>query len=164
MASEHLRRSRAAFLSAFFHLSPQFTIKPPVYCADVDSDQFSAWPSRLNRAWHAILQINGQMSALGQKGDMATAFGRVRFTPDNGHPTFGFVLLSALPMAAILIIVTDYIAATEGAKAWFYWIVRNFVRQQLARLCFAFGIGICSGFPRWRRKSETVSCTARCWR
>ena len=33
---------------------------------------------------------------------------------------FGFVPLSALHMAAVVIIVAGYIAATEGAKAWFY--------------------------------------------
>jgi Mg2+-importing ATPase len=33
---------------------------------------------------------------------------------------FGFVPLSALQMVAVLIIVAGYIAATEGAKAWFY--------------------------------------------
>ena len=33
---------------------------------------------------------------------------------------FGFVPLSALEMGAVLVIVAGYIAATEGAKAWFY--------------------------------------------
>lgn len=33
---------------------------------------------------------------------------------------FGFVPLSALQMGAVLVIVAGYIAATEGAKAWFY--------------------------------------------
>ena len=33
---------------------------------------------------------------------------------------FGFVPLSALEMGAALVIVAGYIAATEGAKAWFY--------------------------------------------
>jgi Mg2+-importing ATPase len=33
---------------------------------------------------------------------------------------FGFVPLSALQMVAVLVIVAGYIAATEGAKAWFY--------------------------------------------
>ena len=33
---------------------------------------------------------------------------------------FGFVPLSALLMVAVLIIVAGYIAATEGAKKWFY--------------------------------------------
>ena len=33
---------------------------------------------------------------------------------------FGFVPLSAIEMGAVLIIVAGYIAATEGAKAWFY--------------------------------------------
>src|SRR5271157_5519146 len=33
---------------------------------------------------------------------------------------FGFVPLSALQMGAVLVITAGYIAATEGAKAWFY--------------------------------------------
>jgi Mg2+-importing ATPase len=33
---------------------------------------------------------------------------------------FGFVPLSALQMGTVLVIVAGYIAATEGAKAWFY--------------------------------------------
>jgi Mg2+-importing ATPase len=33
---------------------------------------------------------------------------------------FGFVPLSMLQMVAVLAIVVGYIAATEGAKAWFY--------------------------------------------
>jgi Mg2+-importing ATPase len=33
---------------------------------------------------------------------------------------FGFVPLSALQMGVVLVIVAGYIAATEGAKAWFY--------------------------------------------
>jgi len=33
---------------------------------------------------------------------------------------FGFVPLSALQMGIVLVIVAGYIAATEGAKAWFY--------------------------------------------
>ena len=33
---------------------------------------------------------------------------------------FGFVPLSGLEMGAVLVIVAGYIAATEGAKAWFY--------------------------------------------
>jgi Mg2+-importing ATPase len=33
---------------------------------------------------------------------------------------FGFLPLSALEMGAVLIIVAGYIAATEGAKSWFY--------------------------------------------
>ena len=33
---------------------------------------------------------------------------------------FGFVPQSALHMGAVVIIVIGYIAATEGAKAWFY--------------------------------------------
>jgi Mg2+-importing ATPase len=33
---------------------------------------------------------------------------------------FGFAPLSALHMGAVVIIVAGYIAATEGAKAWFY--------------------------------------------
>ena len=34
---------------------------------------------------------------------------------------FGFVPLSALQMSTVLAIVIGYIAATEGAKAWFLW-------------------------------------------
>jgi Mg2+-importing ATPase len=33
---------------------------------------------------------------------------------------FGFVPLSALQMVTVLVITAGYIAATEGAKAWFY--------------------------------------------
>jgi Mg2+-importing ATPase len=33
---------------------------------------------------------------------------------------FGFVPLSALQMGTVIAIVIGYIAATEGAKAWFY--------------------------------------------
>jgi Mg2+-importing ATPase len=46
--------------------------------------------------------------------------------PFLGPPAsaFGFVPLSALQMGAVLVIVTGYIAATEGAKAWFC-ITRN---------------------------------------
>ncbi|HUL10652.1 MAG TPA: magnesium-translocating P-type ATPase [Methylococcaceae bacterium] len=33
---------------------------------------------------------------------------------------FGFVPLSALQMGTVLVIVVGYVAATEGAKAWFY--------------------------------------------
>jgi Mg2+-importing ATPase len=33
---------------------------------------------------------------------------------------FGFAPLSALQMGAVVIVVVGYIAATEGAKAWFY--------------------------------------------
>jgi P-type Mg2+ transporter len=33
---------------------------------------------------------------------------------------FGFVPLSALQMGTVITIVIGYIAATEGAKAWFY--------------------------------------------
>jgi Mg2+-importing ATPase len=33
---------------------------------------------------------------------------------------FGFVPLSTPQMAAVLVIVLAYVAATEGAKAWFY--------------------------------------------
>jgi Mg2+-importing ATPase len=42
--------------------------------------------------------------------------------PFLGAPSslFGFVPLSALQMATIIAIVVGYIAATEGAKAWFY--------------------------------------------
>lgn len=42
--------------------------------------------------------------------------------PFLGAPSllFGFVPLSALQMATIIAIVAGYIAATEGAKAWFY--------------------------------------------
>jgi Mg2+-importing ATPase len=34
--------------------------------------------------------------------------------------TFGFVRLSAREMGSVLVILAGYIAATEGAKAWFY--------------------------------------------
>ena len=42
--------------------------------------------------------------------------------PYLGRPAsaFGFVPLSALQMGTVLIIVAGYVAATEGAKAWFY--------------------------------------------
>jgi P-type Mg2+ transporter len=33
---------------------------------------------------------------------------------------FGFVPLSVLQMGTVIAIVIGYIAATEGAKAWFY--------------------------------------------
>ena len=33
---------------------------------------------------------------------------------------FGFVPLSALQMGTVLVITAGYIAATEGAKAWYY--------------------------------------------
>jgi len=38
---------------------------------------------------------------------------------------FGFVPLSALQMGTSLVIVVGYVAATEGAKAWFYYGGRN---------------------------------------
>ena len=42
--------------------------------------------------------------------------------PFLGAPSslFGFVPLSALEMGTIIAILVGYIAATEGAKAWFY--------------------------------------------
>jgi Mg2+-importing ATPase len=42
---------------------------------------------------------------------------------------FGFVPLSALQMATVVAIVVGYIAATEGAKVWFYKSTRNRRRE-----------------------------------